>query len=81
MFYTEEDIQPVVDAAISVFGTPGNMSNEPNTSYNVYVETAKFGKIWYGDITGNAESLMQKKNELEKLIGETVVVSTVDWST
>lgn len=77
MFYTEEDIQPAVDAAVSVFGTPGNMSMEPNTNWDVIVETSNFGKIWYGDVEGGVEMLVQKKQELEKLINETVLVTGI----
>jgi hypothetical protein len=77
MFWTEEDISPVVQVANSVFGPVGNMSMEPNTNYNVAIETARFGKIWYGDVEGGVETLIRKKQELERLIGEDVAITTI----
>jgi hypothetical protein len=77
MFWTEEDISPVVDIANTVFGTVGNISMEPNTNYNVTIETARFGKVWYGDVEGGVETLIQKKQEFERLIGESAVISNI----
>lgn len=74
MFWTPEDIQPVVDAAKSVFGTVGNMSEEPNTCKNVHVETARFGTVWYGDVEGGIRETVSRKEVLEKLINERVTV-------
>lgn len=77
MFWTEEDIQPVVDAAKTVFGTVGNMSMEPNTNWDVCVETPRFGKIWYGDVEGGVETLIQKRQELEKMLGEAITITSI----
>lgn len=76
MFYTEEDIQPVVDAATKMFGIPGRYETSPFVY--VAVETPKYGKIWYGDVSGDYSTLRVKSVELAKLINESV--SIIDLS-
>lgn len=58
MFYTEEDIQPVVDMATELFGTVGNISNERSSMKNVVITSDKFGHLWYGDIDSTMESVL-----------------------
>lgn len=64
MFYTEEDIQPVVDAVTEVMGVVGNMANGKNVLPNVTVSTPEFGKVWYGDYIGSMDELTTKMAEL-----------------
>lgn len=51
MFYTAEDIQPAVNAAVKIFGSQGHMDAGKNVLYNVSVFTKEYGKLWYGDIS------------------------------
>lgn len=69
MFYTEEDIQPVVDAVTAVFGTVGNMSNERGVLKNVAVSTPEFGKVWYGDFNGSMDTINRNLSELSSTLG------------
>ena len=69
MFYTEEDIQPVVDAVTAVFGVPGNMSNERNVLKNVTISTPEFGKVWYGDYNGSMDVVTKNLSELTNNLG------------
>ena len=55
MFYTEDDVQPVVNVAVEMFGPNGNMLDGKNVTKNVIIGTKEFGKIWYGDVDGNVE--------------------------
>lgn len=50
MFYTAEDVQPAVNAAVKMFGPQGRMETGKNVFYNVAVFTSQYGKLWYGDI-------------------------------
>lgn len=68
MFWTEEDIQPIVDAAVEVFGKQGQYFTKPFTF--IKVESSKFGTVWYGEIEGDISKakpllqlLKQKTNE------------------
>lgn len=68
MFWTEDDIQPVVDAAVEVFGKQGQYYPKPFTF--IKVENPKFGTVWYGDIQGDIshantllQNLKQRTNE------------------
>lgn len=72
MFYTEEDIQPAVDAAIEVFGITGNMIHDNNAIIDVVVWTPEFGKLWYGDVPGPLDNLKEKCNILSQKIGKPV---------
>ena len=69
MFYTEEDIQPVVDAVTAVFGAVGNMSNERGVLKNVTVSTPEFGKVWYGDFNGSMDDGIRMVNALSTTLG------------
>ena len=51
MFYTAEDVQPAVNAAVKMFGPQGRMDTGKNVFYNVAVFTKEYGKLWYGDIS------------------------------
>jgi len=55
MFYTEEDVQPIAQIAVEMFGPNGNMLEGKNISRNVIIGTKEFGKIWYGDVDGDAQ--------------------------
>ena len=69
MFYTEEDIQPVVDAVTTVFGTVGNMSNERGVLKNVTISTPEFGKVWYGDFNGSMDMINKNLFDLSNTLG------------
>lgn len=69
MFYTEEDIQPVVDAVTGVMGVVGNMATGKNVLPNVTVSTPEFGKVWYGDYVGNMDELTAAVSELSGKTG------------
>ena len=51
MFYTAEDVQPAVNAAVKMFGPQGRMDTGKNVFYNASVFTKEYGKLWYGDIS------------------------------
>ena len=55
MFYTEEDVQPIVQVAVEMFGPTGNMLEGKNITKNVIIGTKEFGKIWYGDVNGDTQ--------------------------
>jgi hypothetical protein len=55
MFYTEEDVQPIAQIAVEMFGPTGNMLEGRNIIKNVIIGTNEFGKIWYGDVDGDAQ--------------------------
>ncbi len=55
MFWTEEDIQPVVDVVTQTLGPQGVMMNGKTVSKNVVLGSPEFGKLWYGDIDGDRE--------------------------
>ena len=55
MFYTEEDVQPIAQVAIEMFGPNGNMMEGKNITKNVIIGTKEFGKIWYGDVNGDTQ--------------------------
>lgn len=73
MFYTEEDIQPVVDAAISIFGKQAQYYPAP-FKY-VELETPKYGKIWYGEVQYDSTIIYEKVLQLSKKINELVIVN------
>ena len=77
MFYTEEDVQPVVTLAEKLFGKVGNMSMEKNTLYNVSIATREFGKLWYGDIEGSiadTDTLVSKFSELSRFVNQKIYI-------
>lgn len=69
MFYTEEDVQPVVDAVVEVMGTVGNMASGRGVLPNVTISTPEFGKVWYGDYVGTVEQLDTKIVQLSTKLG------------
>lgn len=69
MFYTEEDVQPIVDAVTEVMGVTGNMAIGKNVLPNVTVSTPEFGKVWYGDYTGTVEQLNTNMTNLSTKLG------------
>lgn len=74
MFYTEEDVQPAVNEAVRLFGSVGNMSVEKNTMFNVSLATKEFGKLWYGDITSDTDTLINSLNTLSKFTQQNIYV-------
>jgi hypothetical protein len=69
MFYTEEDIQPAVQAASELFGSVGNMLAENRfVTRNVIIGTREFGKLWYGDVEGTLDYV----NELCEILGKRI---------
>lgn len=70
MFYTEEDILPVVTAAEEVFGTQAQYFPDPYVY--VSVETPKYGCIWYGEINGDYAKVRELLVTLSAKIGEKV---------
>jgi len=74
MFYTIEDIQPVVDVAVELFGKNGTMLDGKNVSKNVIVGTREFGKLWYGDVDGDMDFINGLCSVLSQRIGQTVMV-------
>lgn len=62
MFWTEEDIQPVVDATVTTFGTVGNMTTERGAILNVVIFSKQYGKLWYGDIADTMENIVNNCN-------------------
>jgi hypothetical protein len=55
MFYTEEDVHPIAQVAVEMFGPNGNMLEGKNITKNVIIGTKEFGKIWYGDVNGDTQ--------------------------
>lgn len=74
MFYTEEDVQSAVNAAVKIFGKQGSMDTGKNMFYNVAVFTREFGKLWYGDVS--TFDLAEKINALSTTID--IQVSIID---
>lgn len=64
MFYTEEDVQPVVDMTTELFGAVGNMSAEKNVLKNIIIFSKQYGKLWYGDIEDQMENIHTKCNQI-----------------
>jgi hypothetical protein len=64
MFYTEEDVQPVVDMTTELFGTVGSMSAEKNVLKNIVIFSKQYGKLWYGDIEDQMENIHTKCNQI-----------------
>jgi hypothetical protein len=69
MFYTQEDVQPAVDAAVRIFGRNGSYVFNGNVK-NVVIATREFGKIWNGDV--DVSILEDKCSQLARQIGNTV---------
>jgi hypothetical protein len=69
MFYTEEDIQPVVDVVTRELGQVGNMGSTRDVLPNVTVAVPQFGKVWYGDYEGSVTELSVRLNGLAAKTG------------
>lgn len=75
MFYTEEDITPVVRTAHELFGPVGNMLEAGRfVTQNVIIGTKSFGKIWYGDVEGTTEYVNELCEILSKRINQQVMI-------
>jgi hypothetical protein len=70
MFWNEEEIQPVVDAAVSVFGPQAQYFPEPYVF--VRLVHPKFGIIWYGDVEGTPSRVGQLTQSLVQKTGESI---------
>lgn len=60
MFWTEEDVQPMVTELVKTFGPQGSITSENNTLKNVCIATREYGKLWYGDISDTNQVLIAK---------------------
>jgi hypothetical protein len=69
MFYTEEDIQPVVDVAVRIFGRNGSYVFDRNAK-SIIVATREYGKIWSGDV--DAYSIEDNCRQLARQINTDV---------
>jgi hypothetical protein len=74
MYYMEEDVQPAVNAAVDIFGTPGRILVEGDVLKNISIATREFGKLWYGDI--QRDRLDQFSKELSGKIQKNIYVFT-----
>lgn len=72
MFWNEEDIQPTVTMAEQVFGKQGQYQLSPFVY--VSVETAKFGTIWYGDVSGTTARVKELAEKLAGKLGDKITV-------
>ena len=73
MFYTEEDVEPVAKVAVEMFGPNGNMLDGKNVTKNVFIGTKEFGKIWYGDVDGDAQFVTDMCTAMSSRINMTVM--------
>ena len=74
MFYTEEDVEPVVQIAKEVFGPIGNLLEGKNVMKNILIGTNEFGKIWYGDIEGDSDYILGLCRVMSQRVGQSVTV-------
>ena len=74
MFYTDEDVQPAVDVACELFGPNGNMMEGKNVLKNIHIGTFEYGKIWYGDVEGDTDYILNMCVVLSKRIGVTALI-------
>ena len=72
MFYSEEDVLPVVKAANQCFGETNTYLHGKNVLKNITVATRDFGKIWFGDIF--TETLDPACKRLSNLLQKDVFV-------
>jgi hypothetical protein len=73
MFYAEEDVQPAVSMAVTLFGPQGNVLHTA-TWKNFCVMTKQFGKIWYGDVNLTPTEVTTKCQQLAQKIGQKVYI-------
>jgi hypothetical protein len=78
MFWTEEDIQPAVNAATKVFGTSAQYHLDP--CVYVSVETPRYGCIWYGDVTGDFGTVREHAMALIAKLGDKIIVREMGTS-
>lgn len=74
MFYTEEDVEPIVQVAVETFGPVGNILENKNVMKNIIIGTNEFGKIWYGDIEGDSDYILGLCHVMSQRIGHSVTV-------
>ena len=74
MFWNAEDVQPAADVAVELFGKNGAMLDGKHVSRNVIISTREFGKLWYGDVDGDAEFINSLCSVLSQRIGQTAMV-------
>lgn len=75
MFYTEEDIQPVVNSAIKTFGKQGQYHYYPSKVVNMLtISSNKYGKIWYGEVEQTSTEIFENLKKLMKDTGEDLSV-------
>jgi hypothetical protein len=77
MFWTEEDVQPAVNAAIEEFGPIGRMVHNSGVM-NIGIGTREFGKIWYGDT--DRDTLAAKCVSLGQKIQQKVYIVDSDFN-
>lgn len=64
MFWSEEDIQPVINLAEKLFGSGDTIQYyNRNAIPNISLMTREFGKLWVGDLEINETT----KENMEKL--------------
>lgn len=74
MFYGEEDVQPSVTIAAELFGPVGNMLEGKRVLRNIHIGTFEYGKIWYGDVDGDTDYILNMCVVLSKRIGVTALI-------
>ncbi len=80
MFWTKEDVDHIGQILVEVLGPQGNLDDRRNVTKNVIVATNEYGKLWYGDVSGNLEYVEGLCAVLTKRIGKNVfVVATENW--
>jgi hypothetical protein len=55
MYFTAEDVQPVVDVITATLGMQGTMMEGKRITKNIILGSPQFGKLWYGDVDGDME--------------------------
>lgn len=78
MFYTAEDVQPVVNAAIEVFGKQAQY--RPSPFVYISIEIPKYGCVWYGDVSGDYSTVKELSNKLSTKLNEPVRVRDLGTS-
>lgn len=78
MFWTEEDVKPVVNEVVKLFGPVGYMTTEKPVLCNVSLATKEFGKLWYGDITDDTPTLTKKMGTLAQSIKQKIYILSDD---
>lgn len=83
MFYDEVDIDPAINVANSLFGSPNKyeeygysfvpVEDQLHIMKNVSIATKEFGKLWYGDLSETQETL-DKINILSDSINQRVYI-------